>query len=251
MLKRFFRKMSSDAAPAFYDRATHRVVPRNASVYDPSVFGKYDLKYQRVVPVEQARDATVDLDVMMHEAQRHRVGGRYTLSTDRIAISRQFIAPGSGLFLDACTSAVNMQTKSVAEQAGYEYRAIDIRGDGEQVLKEDLCQLSFHDSAVSMVFSVDTLEHIENVDSALSEIHRVLADHGLLVAHVPAYFFMRPDSPTIDVDNDPYGHVRYFSGQDLVNRIHIAGLIPLRIGFFLDYGAALVCAAKNVSLHGP
>lgn len=239
---------SAGPGPAVFNRTTHRVVPKNSSVYDPSVFGKYDLKTQCVVPRSDAQQASYNFDTILQLAQRHRANGRSPLPDDRIQVSLNYVPKGEGVFLDACTPKDNPIVRTAAEGAGYRYVPIDIRGDGKSVLREDLCALSLDAESVSLIFSVDTLEHIEAVDQAIAQMRRVLRTDGILIVHVPAYFFARPDSPDIDVRNDPYGHVRYFSGPDLVNRLFEGGLIPLRIGFNLDYGAAVVCAAKNPDL---
>ena len=231
-----------------FNRSTHRVVLKNSSVYDPTVFGKFDLETQDIVPKAAAKLASFNFDTMLQLAQRHRASGHSPLVDDRIRLSMEYIPRGDGDFLEACTPYVNEVVKAAAQDAGYRYVPIDINGDGENVRKEDLCALSLEDESVSLVFSVDTLEHIEEVDQAISEIQRVLKNDGIAIVHVPAYFFAREQSAPIDVGNDPYGHVRYFSGPDLVNRLFAGGLIPMRIGFNLDYGAAVVCAAKNTGL---
>jgi hypothetical protein len=233
-----------------YDRRRQRIVPKGSSVYDPTVFGKYDLKTQQVVPQDPTQHTPYNLDTMVQYAQRHRLSGGSSLPDDRIRISAGYIPLGAGQLIDACTPHANEFTQTVAIRNGYHYTPIDINGDGKSVLKEDLRSLSFDDESVSLIFSVDTLEHIKELDTALAEMHRVLATHGMLIAHVPCYFFARPDSPDIDDKNDPYGHVRYFSAPDLVNRLFERGFIPLRIGLHLDYGAAVVCAAKNPPLWG-
>lgn len=230
-----------------FNKTTHRIVPRNSSVYDPSVFGKYDIENQKIV-AKNEMDHNFSLDTIVPLAQRHRSAGGYTLNCNRIDLSYSFIPPGDGVLLDACSPSVNEKTKAVAESLGYSYLPIDINGDGENVRKEDLCELSLESESVSVVFSVDTLEHIQDLDAALGEIFRVLKESGTVVVHVPAYFFSRTDSPDIAVENDPYGHVRYFSGPDLAKQMFNSGFIPMRVEFNLDYGAAIVCAVKNSNL---
>lgn len=232
-----------------FNKDTHRIVPKGSSVYDPAVFGKYDIKNQKITAISED-DGNFDLDVVVPLAQKHRSSVDYPLNCDRIELSYHYIPPGTGVFLDACTPISNNATREIAEQQGYEYLPIDINGDGENVRREDLRNLTIEDNSVAVVFSVDTLEHIDELDTALSEIQRVLQEHGIAIIHVPAYFFAREDSPDIDVNNDPYGHVRYFSGPDLVKSVYHSGLIPVRIEFNLDYGAAIVCAVKNTQLRG-
>ncbi|MEM7469498.1 MAG: hypothetical protein AAF387_21815, partial [Pseudomonadota bacterium] len=100
------KPVSASGDVASYNRATHRIVPRGASVYDPKVFGKYDLENQKIVAKEEA-SGNFDLDVIVPLAQRHRSVVDYRLDCDRINLSYQFIPSGSGMLLDACSPIVN------------------------------------------------------------------------------------------------------------------------------------------------
>jgi ubiquinone/menaquinone biosynthesis C-methylase UbiE len=93
--------------------------------------------------------------------------------------------------------------------------------------------------------SLDTLEHVADYRAALAEFHRVLSPGGVLFLHVPAYFFDRDSSAPIDPENDPWEHVRYFSGRELVESIRETGLVVLRAQLHLDYGAMLCVAGKS------
>src|SRR3546814_12355731 len=92
--------ISASQDSAVFNRTTHRVVPKNSSVYDPSVFGKYDLKTQCVVPKPDARQASYNFDTILQLAQRHRADGRSPLLDDRIQVSLNYIPKGEGIFLD-------------------------------------------------------------------------------------------------------------------------------------------------------
>ncbi len=59
----------------------------------------------------------------------------------------------------------------------------DPRFEGAQ--NEDLTRLSFSDESVHLIVACDVLEHIERLESALSEISRVLAKDGYFLFTVP------------------------------------------------------------------
>lgn len=246
------RMICNNIGGASYDPAhyrlckmdTHRIVPRNCSVYDSRVYGKYDLKTQVIVPEKQAKDYSFNLDSILQYAQSYHREGRSNFSVDRVPLTAGYIPKGEGLLLDACTSAPLEPVRESAIRNGYTYQAIDICPGHPDVRQENLCALTFEDESVSAVVSVDTLEHIEDLNSALSEIYRVLSNDGVFITHVPCYYFSKEESEPVDADNDPYGHVRYFSGPDLVSRIFEAGFIPLRISQHLDYGALVVVSVK-------
>lgn len=55
----------------------------------------------------------------------------------------------------------------------------------EAHIKEDLTKLSFADASVDVLICHHVLEHVDNVEKALSEIHRVLRPDGIAVLSVP------------------------------------------------------------------
>jgi SAM-dependent methyltransferase len=68
---------------------------------------------------------------------------------------------------------------------GSEYIGCDIRpGTGVDRI-EDAENLTFGDSTADVVILSDILEHLRDPDRAVSEAHRILVDHGLLVVSVP------------------------------------------------------------------
>lgn len=224
-----------------YDPNTSVIVPAGQRIYDPTVFDRYDLRSQRVVPIEQPEVRFGHLDLLMAEAQRARSYGEKRLSIDRYQQSLPLLVPGKGVLLDACTPTPRPEVRQHVEKLGYEYRAIDIGGDGVTAEYQDLSALTYPDESVAAVLSVDTVEHIPNWRQALREIYRVLADGGTAVIHMPCYYYEKPESEPIVGDQDPWGHVAYFSARELVEEMDRTGFVVQRIGMNMDYGA-LVCA---------
>jgi SAM-dependent methyltransferase len=229
-----------------YELGKELKLPPGQAIYDPNVFGRYDLASQRVVPKDGADEGILALqfDLLMAEAQRHVHGSPPPIETDRYSEVLALLAEGSGICLDACTASPEPRVQETIERLGYEYVPIDLEGDGKVVRREDLTKLSLDDESVEVVISLDTLEHIEDYPRALAELFRVLRGGGIAVLHVPCYFVDKPRSEPIQPGVDPWDHVRYFSARELVANVLGAGFTLLRLGLQLDYGAALCVAAK-------
>jgi hypothetical protein len=237
-----------------YDPATHGTFKRGAelvvtssqSVYDPQVFGRFDLETQRVVPIDpDAGDFwSIGFDEEVMYWTKLARDHPDQVERDRYKIVLPLLAPGSGLCLDACTATPDPAVREHVEALGFGYQAIDIDGDGEAVRREDVTALTYDDESVQRIISLDTLEHVPRYEAALGEFARVLDRGGVLMVHVPAYYFDREKSAPLDPANDPWGHVRYFSGRELVEAVRATGLRLMRVQLHLDYGAMLVVASK-------
>ncbi|MEQ8662228.1 MAG: methyltransferase domain-containing protein [Gammaproteobacteria bacterium] len=222
-----------------YNPQTERVIPREQANFDPNVFGRYDLRSQRIVPIDAPESSPAgDLDLLMATAQRAMRNGQ-PISRDRYAVVLRQLEPGSGLLLDACTGGPRDDVVSAVEAAGYTYQAIDLRGDGKRVKQEDLTGLSFADGSVARIISVDTLEHIPAWPRAVGEMFRVLQPGGLAIVHVPCYYFEKASGEPIEPGMDRYGHIRYFSGRELLACYAETGFVVLRAELIMDYGASL------------
>jgi len=238
---------------AVYQLGKEIAVPSGQAIYDPGVFGRYDLASQRVVSkADGVPPEPGNLDLLMAEAQRFVRDAPAKLETDRYALTLSLLGPGSGICLDACTNQPLEHVREAVTTLGYEYTPIDLHGDGERVRVEDVTRLSFSDGSVARVLSLDTLEHIEDYRRAIAELYRVLAEDGYAYFHVPCYYFEKGRSEPIAAGVDPWGHVRYFSARELIDALAGEGFIILRVALHLDYGAALIICAKRAALvQGP
>jgi SAM-dependent methyltransferase len=228
-----------------YDPTTEFVVKRGPqSLVNTRVFGVYDLATKEVVPKRGGgSERPFQLDALATTARR--LTDPPELELDRYSLALALLPRGSGVCLDACTASPEDRVRQAVEACGYRYVPIDINGDGERVLREDLTKLTFDSDSIDAVLSLDTLEHIVDYEQALAELHRVLKPSGVAIVHVPCYFFDRETSePIVEDDGDPWAHVRYFSAWELVSTAAKADFTVLRISLHLDYGAVMCVLSK-------
>jgi SAM-dependent methyltransferase len=224
-----------------YDPRSEKVVPTETAtvppemrVVDPRQFGIFDQATERAVPIGEA--SAFSLDHLSHAMGDRLPGDRYTLSVS-------MLPPGSGLCIDACTSAPLVWVRAAIERLGYKYLAVDML-PGAGVQQEDLTKLSFPDCSVAAIVSCDTIEHIPAYPDALKQMYRVLEPAGIAVLHFPVYYFDRPAGiPTVP-DSDPWGHVRYFSAREMLELFDRTGFAILRAHLNFDYGALLAVLRK-------
>ena len=231
-----------------FDPDKKRVIPKDQANYDPLVFGRYNLTSQRIVPIgDTAPIPTGDLDKLMSEAQRYTRNHNNRLCRDRYELVLSELRPGTGICIDACTRTPREDVRNKVTEMGYQYQPIDLGGDGKVVRREDLTNLNFIDAEIDCIISLDTLEHIPDYEQAVREMYRVLKDDGMVIAHVPCYFFEKHEGEPIEPRMDGYGHIRYFSGRELLRTIDAAGFVILRANFNFDYGALLCVLTKHIA----
>lgn len=98
----------------------------------------------------------------------------------------------------------------------------------QELLKTNLIQLEagilpFKAGSFDMVVSLDYLEHLEDDDLCLSEIHRVLKNDGTLVMatpHTGRIFLLHKLRPLLGLKLEFYGHKREgYSAKDLKGKL--------------------------------
>jgi len=89
--------------------------------------------------------------------------------------------------------------------------------------------------AVDFIYTIDTLEHIENDCAILKSMFNILKPGGKLLIYVPA----RPELYSIFDKN--IGHIRRYKKAELKNKIRNAGFVidDIRYSDFLGYFAGL------------
>lgn len=103
----------------------------------------------------------------------------------------------------------------------------------------DACNLPYKDNTFDIVVALDVLEHIEDDNQAITEIHRVLKSNGFFIFTVPAY-------QKLYSAHDKYlGHVRRYNKKLIKNRLSLFKKITLGSWLFF----LLPCAIIDRTLH--
>jgi SAM-dependent methyltransferase len=117
--------------------------------------------------------------------------------------------------------------------------------------------IPFADQAFDLVISCDVLEHVDNIECSLNEIHRVLRRGGSFIGFVPAeggfgaHALFRFLDPNIYLDTKDHGHA--YTRRELLNsfssrfRIKQLGYSYHLIGATLD---AVFFASFKIPLFG-
>ena len=118
----------------------------------------------------------------------------------------------------------------------------------QKLLKENLIQieagvLPFKSSSLDMVVSLDYLEHLEDDQLCLEEIHRVLKKDGLLIMATPRtgkLFLLNRLRPLLGMKLEFYGHLREgYNLKHLKSKLEKAHLFSVQhrrfSGFFTEF----------------
>jgi SAM-dependent methyltransferase len=106
----------------------------------------------------------------------------------------------------------------------------------ERIARSRAEALPLRARTVDAVLMLDVLEHLEEDEAALRDVHRVLAPGGVLLVTVPAHPFLW--SPH-DV---AFHHCRRYTRRELERKLNRAGLVPRRLSwaFLTAFPAACV-----------
>jgi SAM-dependent methyltransferase len=96
------------------------------------------------------------------------------------------------------------------------------------VVRANALRLPFHDASFDRVIAAEVLEHIEQDQTAMSELARVLRPGGTMAVTVPRF---GPEAVNWALSREYHdiegGHVRIYRRSILVERLREAGLKPL------------------------
>ena len=106
------------------------------------------------------------------------------------------------------------------------YGSNKCRESGLETLQDNAINLSLDNETIDAVIAMDVLEHVQDDAKALSEIHRVLKDDGIIFITVPAFQFMWSKH------DERVSHVRRYSKGDLVKKIESKGFYILNIRYW-------------------
>jgi SAM-dependent methyltransferase len=93
----------------------------------------------------------------------------------------------------------------------------DFKGLGK-VDKGDVCNIPHKDCIYDLILATDIIEHVENDQDALKEIHRVLKKSAVSIITVPAFEILW------GLQDEVSQHKRRYSKRDLLKKIKNSGL---------------------------
>ncbi|MCB9893960.1 MAG: class I SAM-dependent methyltransferase [Planctomycetes bacterium] len=177
-----------------------------------------------------------------------RVEERHWWFRARLAVVRTFlrkyVPPGVGL---DCSCGTGMTLKQLPQwvQIGADLHGLALkhtRARGlEKLVQADLRRLPVADASLDLVTSLDTLEHIDDDKSALSEIFRVLKPGGHGLFTVPAHPWM------FSAHDRALHHVRRYRRAELRSKVTQAGFEIRKFRYINTALFPLVAAVRLVS----
>lgn len=190
---------------------------------------------------------------------------------ERALVDRAFGAPAgrSVLKLDLWNEAVNTRLLQWMERRGARTFAIDLstvttgraranfarEGRDGRFAQADICALPFAAESFDFVYTMGTIEHVDEYELAIREVRRVLKVGGRAVIGVPYRWdpFLRSlIAWTLQqLGRYPYSPERSFSGRQLRGAVERNGLrVSARTGLmFLPGALRLVDLALHVRRH--
>lgn len=158
-----------------------------------------------------------------------------TVSHEKIAWMECFLPKTAGTVLDlGCGAGLY---SSWLSKRNWKVQALDLNQpptiQNVQTTAHNLeNKLPFPDGQFHLVLAWDVLEHVASEEALWEDISRVLHPKGILLGSVPhnADQRLRPYNLTYKHHIDKTHH-REYNFEDIKNRMHSAGLIPLRLEF--------------------
>lgn len=134
--------------------------------------------------------------------------------------------------LGARVVALDAQAEEIAKvrnTIGAMVEAAEVPSDEEAgVVQADALRLPFLDSSFDRIIASEVLEHIDEDQTAMSELARVLRPGGTIAVTVPRF---GPEAVNWALSREYHdvkgGHVRIYRRSTLVDRLRRAGLKPL------------------------
>lgn len=140
--------------------------------------------------------------------------------------------------LDACCQFVDPWMQRLALERGWHLVTGDINPTTPAVVKMDFdATLPWDDGQFEAVCCIDTLEHVENYEHAITELARVTRTDGILIFSVPMpgkFPDMRRETRRLQPGEEEHGH-RWAFGADIADKIAAAGFRQIGGAYSHDY----------------
>jgi len=123
------------------------------------------------------------------------------------------IASGEGYGSNLLASVALKITGVDLSQEAIEHARAEYRKDNLDFIQGSVLDIPLPDHSIDLVVSFETIEHLEDHETMMTEIQRVLKPDGLLIISSPE----RDNYDKVDPDN-PY-HVKELSGKEFKNLV--------------------------------
>ncbi|MBN2381861.1 methyltransferase domain-containing protein [bacterium] len=115
---------------------------------------------------------------------------------------------------------------------------------GQGILQSDPLKLPFHDEAFDLITALDILEHLEDDESCIEEICRLVKTGGTVLVSAPVsgrFFSVNTLKNMIGLTPDVYGHVREgYDPEQLASRLTKKGLHVQKIETFTHFFTEII-----------
>ncbi len=146
------------------------------------------------------------------------------------------------LKLDLWNEAINTRILKWVSEQGAEVYGMDIShvvsrraknnaqadGSSMELIRADIRELPYVDNSFDVVYTMGTIEHIDEYRHAIEEIHRVLKPGGRAIIGVPFKYdiFLRPLLVAVleAIDKYPYAPEKSFTPSELKKDVSDSGL---------------------------
>ena len=122
---------------------------------------------------------------------------------------------------------------------------LDTYKERSDISIQDGTRLTFEDSVFDIIVSFETIEHIENYEGFLTELHRVLKHEGTLLISTPNALVTKP------VEGKPINpyHIKEFEPEEFITLLKKHFEVELAAGQHLpdEYGVAPFLSSFNVT----
>lgn len=155
----------------------------------------------------------------------------------------------SGVTVDPTVMDVGCGAGGTLTRLPFPARAIGLEYDAEEVgearrrgvdrlVRGSAGNLPMRTGSCDAILMLDVLEHLADDIGAMTEVHRTLADHGFLLATVPAHPFLW--SP----HDEAFHHERRYRKDELVGKLRDAGFHLSRVSYAFATAFPLACMIR-------
>lgn len=254
-----FKRLASER-PEFFDDHTEDIILQHCKMYgvESEFLGRVGPEHVGVIENEDAREGLLARG--LNSRQRAMVDSLVQFLRERELAESEARIYGH----EAITPLGQLLRSRFLRYLGSEFASSE---EGKEALWPiphcDVCALEFGDSTFDVIVSGDVLEHVPDLDAALSEAARVLRPGGRLIATFPFHWYCEETEvyaviedgsikkllPPIYHGNpmDPDGGALVFQipGWEIIERAKAAGFSKAAMTFICDQNKGIAASSRK------